>query len=419
MKYRFLAGFLLLLFAALGSSSTCPYPVGDTCYERLLEIPFRVEEVFIHLVLHNDSSLSYSLTVGMVHDFGDLIVDEKGVMNQTFALPPDSTIWGEINVTDTLTGQKFRRTYVLENYSDGQFVFNRSSNTLKVYFKPRKQIAFKIESRILSPYSVVENNPDSDYIVSPTIPFGLSEITNEYPVFLVSEGDSGVRLMVEGGACKNSSGLTFESFALENGIICKTNLSPSDNYILFTMTLGGEDVFRKEARELKKLKELELAYLNTSINASLRSAIANENLANETKTLAEETKNLSRFTFILVLATVVAALIAVWESKKSSDALKEEVKQLSYRITNLSSTINSGLNNIAVKHLDVFKKLLENNEKSERKLELFKKYIRKEPFDKPDLEWMDRHDWHPVDEKQMNKKFVKETHETLKKLNRK
>ena len=41
-----------------------------------------------------------------------------------------------------------------------------------------------------------------------------------------------------------------------------------------------------------------------------------------------------------------------------------------------------------------------------RKLILLKKYIEHQPFDESDFKWMDVHDWHPVDEKQMKKKFV-------------
>lgn len=41
-----------------------------------------------------------------------------------------------------------------------------------------------------------------------------------------------------------------------------------------------------------------------------------------------------------------------------------------------------------------------------RKLELLKKYVEKEPFTRDDLAWMDEHDWHPVDERQMKLSFV-------------
>lgn len=42
-----------------------------------------------------------------------------------------------------------------------------------------------------------------------------------------------------------------------------------------------------------------------------------------------------------------------------------------------------------------------------RKLELLRKYIDKEPFAESDLEWMDEHDWHPVDERKVKPSFVK------------
>ncbi len=43
-----------------------------------------------------------------------------------------------------------------------------------------------------------------------------------------------------------------------------------------------------------------------------------------------------------------------------------------------------------------------------KKLELLKKYVEREPFNDEDLAWMDEHDWHPVDEGQMNLSFVKD-----------
>lgn len=42
------------------------------------------------------------------------------------------------------------------------------------------------------------------------------------------------------------------------------------------------------------------------------------------------------------------------------------------------------------------------------KLEILRKYVEKEPFSDQDRRWMDRHDWHPVDEKGMKLAFIKE-----------
>lgn len=44
----------------------------------------------------------------------------------------------------------------------------------------------------------------------------------------------------------------------------------------------------------------------------------------------------------------------------------------------------------------------------QRKLELMKKYAEKEPFTEEDYAWMDKNDWHPVDEKEMKPSFIKE-----------
>lgn len=43
-----------------------------------------------------------------------------------------------------------------------------------------------------------------------------------------------------------------------------------------------------------------------------------------------------------------------------------------------------------------------------QKLELLRKLVDKEPISDADFEWMDRHDWHPVDEMELKPEFVKE-----------
>jgi hypothetical protein len=47
-----------------------------------------------------------------------------------------------------------------------------------------------------------------------------------------------------------------------------------------------------------------------------------------------------------------------------------------------------------------------------KKLQLLKKYIEKEQFTEADWNWMDEHDWHPVDQKEMKLGFIKEVQDT-------
>ncbi len=42
-----------------------------------------------------------------------------------------------------------------------------------------------------------------------------------------------------------------------------------------------------------------------------------------------------------------------------------------------------------------------------KKIEILEKYLEKKPISKEDWLWMDKIDWHPVDEKEYNSKFVK------------
>ena len=44
-----------------------------------------------------------------------------------------------------------------------------------------------------------------------------------------------------------------------------------------------------------------------------------------------------------------------------------------------------------------------------QKLELLRKFVEKEPISDEDFEWMDKHDWHPVDEMGLRPEFVKES----------
>ena len=41
-----------------------------------------------------------------------------------------------------------------------------------------------------------------------------------------------------------------------------------------------------------------------------------------------------------------------------------------------------------------------------RKLSILKKYVDKQELSEDDYAWMDKHDWHPVDEKPMKKEFI-------------
>lgn len=44
-----------------------------------------------------------------------------------------------------------------------------------------------------------------------------------------------------------------------------------------------------------------------------------------------------------------------------------------------------------------------------RKLELLRKFIDKEAFNEDDFNWMDEHDWHPVDERELKPEFIAES----------
>lgn len=69
---------------------------------------------------------------------------------------------------------------------------------------------------------------------------------------------------------------------------------------------------------------------------------------------------------------------------------------------------------------EVVRKTLSDKIIELRKMALLKKYVEKEQFTQSDLDWMDKNDWHPVDEKQMNLSFVKtlDSSGKVKKLNR-
>jgi hypothetical protein len=41
-----------------------------------------------------------------------------------------------------------------------------------------------------------------------------------------------------------------------------------------------------------------------------------------------------------------------------------------------------------------------------RKLSILKKYVDKQSLSDADFEWMDKHDWHPVDERPLKPSFV-------------
>lgn len=60
-----------------------------------------------------------------------------------------------------------------------------------------------------------------------------------------------------------------------------------------------------------------------------------------------------------------------------------------------------------IKWSEVAKNAIASKMLNLRKLELIRKHRDKEPFTNDDLEWMDEHDWHPVDEKPMKKSYVK------------
>ncbi len=49
-----------------------------------------------------------------------------------------------------------------------------------------------------------------------------------------------------------------------------------------------------------------------------------------------------------------------------------------------------------------------------RKLEILRKYVDKEHIPEEDWAWMDEHDWHPVDELPMKKKYIKSMKASMK-----
>ena len=61
-----------------------------------------------------------------------------------------------------------------------------------------------------------------------------------------------------------------------------------------------------------------------------------------------------------------------------------------------------------VRWSEVIRQAVISKLKELRKLDLLKKYVEKEPFTEADLVWMDKNDWHPVDETQMKLNFVNE-----------
>ncbi|MFH0927529.1 MAG: hypothetical protein V1822_03020 [Candidatus Micrarchaeota archaeon] len=60
-----------------------------------------------------------------------------------------------------------------------------------------------------------------------------------------------------------------------------------------------------------------------------------------------------------------------------------------------------------VRWSEVAKKAIVHKLEQMHKLEILRKYVEKEPFSAEDLKWMDENDWHPVDEKQLKKDFIK------------
>ena len=47
------------------------------------------------------------------------------------------------------------------------------------------------------------------------------------------------------------------------------------------------------------------------------------------------------------------------------------------------------------------------------KKHLSRKHAKKEPFTKSEIEWMDKHDWHPVDELPMKKLFIRSLQKSM------
>ncbi|MFH0836795.1 MAG: hypothetical protein V1870_01575 [Candidatus Aenigmatarchaeota archaeon] len=49
-----------------------------------------------------------------------------------------------------------------------------------------------------------------------------------------------------------------------------------------------------------------------------------------------------------------------------------------------------------------------------QKTNILKKMIEREPFTNQDIEWMDKNDWHPVDEMELKPEFIKKVEQRSK-----
>ena len=81
---------------------------------------------------------------------------------------------------------------------------------------------------------------------------------------------------------------------------------------------------------------------------------------------------------------------------------------------NITLSVSGELERLIKKHpeikwTEVARKGMFSEAERLQKLELLRKFVDKEPISDEDFEWMDTHDWHPVDEMGLRPEFVKES----------
>ncbi|PIU21090.1 MAG: hypothetical protein COT15_04010 [Candidatus Diapherotrites archaeon CG08_land_8_20_14_0_20_34_12] len=68
-----------------------------------------------------------------------------------------------------------------------------------------------------------------------------------------------------------------------------------------------------------------------------------------------------------------------------------------------------------IKWTEVARKAMTEELGKVRKLEILQKFIDKEKFSDEDEEWMNRNNWHPIEQLALNPKFIKEAQRIEKK----
>ncbi len=81
---------------------------------------------------------------------------------------------------------------------------------------------------------------------------------------------------------------------------------------------------------------------------------------------------------------------------------------------NITLSVSGELEKLIRKHPEIKwtelarRSMLSEAEKLQ-KLEILRKFVDKEPLSGEDFDWMEGHDWHPVDEMELKPEFVKES----------